>query len=395
MRGRTTLAIALGVLATLVVAPLADAKKVGNGKGEVKLARVGSFDSPVHIQTAPGFSRLLFVVEQDGGIKVLRQRAGGKWSKRGTFLNIRDIVRSPADGAGGEEGLLSVAFPPDYRASGRFYVYYTNRRGNNTVAEYRRSSPTRAESSSERKLLTIAHPDFGNHNGGQLQFGPDGLLYLATGDGGGGGDPDENAQNVKSLLGKLIRIDPRPGSAGPYGIPAGNPFVGGPGADEIFSTGLRNPFRFSFDRKTGNIAIADVGHSEREEINYETLEVANGANFGWDAFEGTKPFSPDGSPAPAEHELPIHEYSHSGGNCAVTGGHVVRDRKLDTLYGRYVYADFCVGELRSLVPKLGGAKKDRSLGVTRPGISTFGEGRNGHIFVASLFTGKVWRLKSK
>ena len=395
MRGRKTLAIALGVLASFAVAPLVEAKKVGNGKGGVKLARVGAFDSPVHIQAAADFPKLLFVVEQDGKIKVLRRRAGGMWSNRGTFLKIRGAVRSPADGAGGEEGLLSVAFPPDYRASGRFYVYYTNNRGNNTVAEYRRSSPTRADPSSERKVLTVPHPDFDNHNGGQLQFGPDGLLYFATGDGGAGGDPDENAQSVDSLLGKLIRIEPRPGDAGGYGIPSGNPFVGRPGLDEIFSTGLRNPFRFSFDRKTGNIAIADVGQNEREEINYERLEVANGANFGWDAFEGTKPFSPDGSPAPAEHELPIHEYSHSGGNCSVTGGHVVRDRKLGSLYGRYLYADFCVGELRSLVPKRSGAKQDRSLGITRPGISTFGEGRNGHIFVASLFSGKVWQLKSR
>jgi glucose/arabinose dehydrogenase len=390
MRVRMTILIALGALLTLALAPAAVGKEIGNGKGGVKLKRITSVDSPVYIEDAPGVKRLLFVVQRDGQIKVLRKSSGGKWRSRGTFLDIRGVVRS-----GGEEGLLSVAFPPDYASSGRFYVYYTDQAGDIAISGYRRTSSTRADPASARIVITVPHPTFPNHNGGQLQFGPDGLLYFGTGDGGSANDPDENAQNVESLLGKLIRIDPRPGNAGAYGIPGDNPFVGAPGRDEIFSTGLRNPFRFSFDPKTDNISIADVGQGEREEINYETLGVTNGANFGWDAFEGTQPFSPDGSPAPAEHEPPIHEYGHNGGNCSVTGGYLVRDRKLDSVYGRYLYADFCVGEIRSLVPRLSGARKDRSLGITKPGISTFGEGRGDKIFVASLFSGKVWQLKSK
>ena len=189
-----------------------------------------------------------------------------------------------------------------------------------------------------------------------------------------------------------MRIDPRPGSAGAYGIPAGNPFAGPtPGLDEIYALGLRNPWRFSFDRKTDRIAIADVGQGSWEEVNFTSPSRLAGANFGWDAFEGTHRFEA-ATPAPSGHQPPIFEYENGGENCAVVGGYVVRDRKLRSLNGRYVYADLCAGELRSFVPGLDGARKDRAVGPTVPSPTSFGEGAKGRIYVAS-HGGRVWKLK--
>jgi glucose/arabinose dehydrogenase len=376
-------AIALALVAALPSAAAAK-PKVGDGTGGVELRKLGDFDSPVHVDNAPGSKRMLFVVEQGGTIRILR----GSDTLGNPFLDIRDRVE-----AGGEEGLLSVAFPPDYEQSGRFYAYYTVRGGDvNRVSEFRRSTATAADPASERPVIQFSHPTFGNHNGGQLQFGPDGRLYIATGDGGGGGDPDGNGQNVNSLLGKLLRIDPRSASAGAYGIPAGNPFAGPTaGLDEIYALGLRNPWRFSFDRKTDRIAIADVGQGSWEEVNFTSPSRLAGANFGWDAFEGTHRFEA-ATPAPSGHQPPIFEYENGGENCAVVGGYVVRDRKLRSLNGRYVYADLCAGELRSFVPGLDGARKDRALGRTVPSPTSFGEGARGKIYVAS-HGGRVWKLK--
>jgi len=378
---RVIASIAVALVATLPAAAAAK-PKLGNGKGGVELRKLGEFDSPMYVESAPGSKKLLFVVEQAGTISVVR----GKRTLATPFLDIRDRVECC-----GEEGLLSVAFAPDYKRSGRFYVYYTARGGKfNRLAEFRRSTPTTADPSSARTVIEFAHPTFSNHNGGQLQFGPDGHLYIGTGDGGGGGDPDRNAQNPNSPLGKLLRIAPR-SDIGPYANPADNPFVGSPGLDEIFALGLRNPWRFSFDRKTKRISIADVGQGSWEEVNHERLSDLGGANFGWNAFEGTRRFDPS-TPVPASHQLPIHEYENGGNNCAVVGGFVVRDRKLKSLYGRYVYADLCAGQLRSFVPKLTRARKDRRLGLDVPSPTSFGEGIKGRIYVASL-EGGVWRLK--
>ena len=376
-------AIALALVAALPSAAAAK-PKAGDGTGGVELRKLGDFDSPVHIDNAPGSKRLLFVVEQGGTIRILR----GNDTLGNPFLDIRDRVE-----AGGEEGLLSVAFPPDYEQSDRFFVYYTVRGGDvNRVSEFRRFTATTADPASERPVIQFSHPKFGNHNGGQLQFGPDGQLYIATGDGGGGGDPDGNGQNVNSLLGKLLRIDPLPGNAGGYAIPAGNPFAGPtPGLDEIYALGLRNPWRFSFDRKTDRIAIADVGQGSWEEVNFTSPSRLPGANFGWDAFEGTHRFEAT-TPVPSGHQPPIFEYENDGENCAVVGGNVVRDRKLRSLNARYLYADLCAGELRSFVPALDGARKDRALGPTVPSPTSFGEGAKGRIYVASL-GGGVWKLK--
>ena len=249
-------------------------------------------------------------------------------------------------------------------------------------------------------MIEIPHPVNANHNGGQLQFLGD-LLYFGTGDGGSGGDPPNNAQDKESLLGKLLRIDPRPSDGRPYTVPADNPFVGRPGRDEIYSYGLRNPFRFSFDTtnsKQPRIAIGDVGQNRFEEIDYTTVAGASGANFGWDAFEGNSPYTEEnsGTPDPGGTVKPILAYSHSrdGGSCSVIGGYVVGNGGPDALRGRYLYADYCSGVLRSLVPHLHGASNDRKTGLTVTSPTSFGEDDRGRIYVTSQ-DGSVYRLTSR
>jgi hypothetical protein len=245
-------------------------------------------------------------------------------------------------------------------------------------------------------VIRIPHAENSNHNGGQAQFLGD-LLYFGTGDGGGGGDPPNNAQNLDSLLGKLLRIDPRAAGGEPYTVPSSNPFVGRPGRDEIYSYGLRNPFRFSFDTVTAKrprIAIGDVGQNRFEEIDYTTVGRTRGANFGWDAFEGFSRYTEDSgdTPDPGGTVKPIFAFPHSrGGSCSVIGGYVVAKRSLRSLYRRYVYADLCEGELRSLVPHLRRASNDHRLGLSVESPSSFGEDQRRNLYVASL-AGPVYRL---
>jgi glucose/arabinose dehydrogenase len=351
-------------------------------RGGVALKKIGSFDAPVYVAAAPGFPRLLFVVEQGGRIAVLKN--GHRLRK--PFLDLRGKISS-----GGERGLLSVAFPPDYASSGRLYVYYTDPSGDIRIDEFRRTTATRAAAETRRKVIVIPHPVNANHNGGQLQFFGD-LLYFGTGDGGSGGDPPNNAQNKEVLLGKLLRIDPRPSGGKPYSVPADNPFVGKPGRDEIYSFGLRNPFRFSFDGS--RIAIGDVGQNRIEELDYTTVAAARGANFGWDAFEGFSKYTEEnsGTPDPGGSVKPIFAYSHDrGGSCTIIGGYVSRDPRLPSLRGRYLYADLCEGQLRSLVPHLKRASDDRKLGLRVSNPSSFGEDDQHRLYVASL-DGPVYRL---
>src|SRR5918995_2974770 len=299
----------------------------------VRLQRVGSFASPVYVTAPPGDRSRVMVVEQEGRIRVIRD---GKVLDA-PFLDIRGLVTG-----GGEQGLLSLAFAPDYAESGRFYVYYTDRSEDQRVVEYRATSPDRADAGSARLLLRMADDEV-NHNGGQLAFGPDGLLYVGTGDGGGGGDRHGrrgNAQDLGSLLGKILRIDPRPAGGRPYRVPADNPFTGRRGArGEIYAYGLRNPWRFSFDRRTGDLTIGDVGQNAWEEIDFVRRGRGRGANFGWRPFEGRARFTP-GERARG-HVSPVIVRSHSAGNCSITGGVVVRDPALGGLRGRYVFGDFC------------------------------------------------------
>ena len=333
----------------------------------------------MYVDDAPGAPELLFVVEQPGTIRVLRD---GQLLDQ-PFLNLRDRVRY-----GGEQGLLSVAFDPKYERNRRFYVYYTNGAGNIEVDGFRRkrSSATRAAAGSRSRVITVKHPAYSNHNGGQLQFGPDGMLYMGTGDGGSAGDPDGNAQNRNSLLGKLLRIDPK--RAGGYLTPKSNPFDGRRGRDEIYALGLRNPYRFSFDSRSGDIFIGDVGQDAWEEIDHVSRRRLGGSNFGWDLLEGNHDF--DGHNPPAHYRRPALEYSSRGGGCAVTGGYVVRGAQLPALAGRYLYADFCIGEIRSFDPSSPGPS-DASAGLEVDQPSSFGEGAGGSIYVTSL-SGEVYRI---
>lgn len=363
--------------------------KPGDGQGGFRARKVGSFNSPVYVTGAAG---KLFVVEQGGVIKVLGRGGRGKQRK---FLDISGRVE-----AGGERGLLSVAFDPRFRRNGLFYVYYTRNGGDIVIEEYRRAGKRkramRARARSGRKVLVVEHSQNANHNGGQLQFGPKGLLYIGTGDGGSAYDPPENAQDKGSLLGKLLRIDPRRKGKKRYTIPRSNPFAGEAGGrGEVFSLGLRNPFRFSFDRRTRNIVIGDVGQDQWEEVDFESLKSARGANFGWDALEGTHRVDNDASPVPKNAVPPIFEYSHAGGNCSITGGYVARDPRIRSLWGRYLYADFCKGRIRSLIPTMKGARGDSATGLPSGGsVSSFGEDERGRLYWAGL-SGEVFAIEPK
>ena len=361
-------------------------QRARTGGGELALKQVGKFEEPTYVTGAPGFPKRLFVVEQPGRVVALR---GGSAK---TFLDIRGLV-----GYGGEEGLLSIAFPPDYGRSRRFYVYYTDNAGDIRVDEFRRRSATRASRGSRRSVIRIPHPVNSNHNGGQLQFLGN-QLYLGTGDGGSGGDPPNNAQNRESLLGKLLRIDPRASGGRSYTVPDDNPFVGRAGRDEVYSYGMRNPYRFSFDTTSAGrprIAIGDVGQDRFEELDYTTVGAASGANFGWDAFEGKSRYTgaESGTPDPGGTTKPIMAYDRGrdGGSCTIIGGYVVGPGGPASLRGRYVYADFCAGKLRSLVPHLRRASDDRPLGLTVTSPTSFGEDQRGRIYVTSQ-EGPVYRL---
>jgi glucose/arabinose dehydrogenase len=376
---QSTLLLCAALAALLVLAPSA---------GAIKARKVAAFQQPVAVTGAPGFKKLLFVTEQRGEVRVVRK--GHKLGR--PFLDVRSLV----DYDGAERGLLSVAFPPDYASSGRFYVDYTDKQGNLNVVEYRRRGATRAGANSARPVLQIDHRANANHNGGQLQFLGN-LLYISTGDGGSAGDPPNNAQNLNSLLGKILRINPLASGGASYSVPADNPFVGKSGRDEIFSYGLRNPWRFSFNTQGAGgpyIAIGDAGQDNFEEVEYEPVGQASGANFGWDALEGFGPYSGsnNGTPDPGGTTKPAHVYAtHSDGNCTMIGGLVVHDRKLKRLRGRYIYSDFCAGNLRSFVPSPGRSKHNRKVGVHIDSPTSFGLDSRGRVYVTSL-EGPLFRL---
>jgi glucose/arabinose dehydrogenase len=327
----------------------------------------------------PGGGDRLYVVEQTGAVRVIDHGQ----VRDEPFLDLSGEITS-----GGEQGLLSLAFAPDYPRSGRSYVDYTNLEGDTRVVEFRRSGedPNRADPASARVVLRVDQP-FSNHNGGLLLFGPDAKLYVGLGDGGSGGDPERNGQDLSTLLGKILRIDPL--SGGGYRVPADNPFVGRAGArPEIYIYGVRNPWRFSFDRRSGALLVADVGQSEFEEVDYLPAGEAAGANLGWSAFEGNARSNADQAAPGAVR--PILTYGHDRG-CSITGGYVVRDRGLRSLYGRYIYGDYCEGSLRSFIPSASGARDDRALGLEVPTLTSFGEDAAGHIYAISQ-EGAVYRI---
>jgi glucose/arabinose dehydrogenase len=361
--------------ATTAAAP---AGRVGDGAGGVRLEKIGDFEQPLYLTQAPG-AEDLYVVEQGGRVRIVRD---GRTLEQ-PLLDLSDEVT-----AGGEQGLLSIAFAPDFQDSRLLYVYFTGTDQDQHVVEFEANADgTSVDPGSRREVLRME--DIApNHNGGLLLFGPDSRLYIGTGDGGTGGE--RNAQDLGSLLGKILRIDPRRSGDRPYSVPADNPFVERPGArPEVYDYGLRNPWRFSFDRETGALLIGDVGASAQEEVDYLPAGRTAGANFGWSAFEGNERINEDQEPSNAVP--PILTYGLGGGNCAVTGGYVSRDPSLPSLFGRYLYGDFCAGELRSFVPSARGAEGDRPLGLSVPQLSSFGEDSAGRLYGTSL-SGPVFRL---
>ncbi len=380
---RTLLALCLGA----TVGTLGCAEQAPAGTNGLRLARIGSFSAPVFVTAPPGDRRRVFVVEQGGTVRVVR---GGRTLRR-PFLDLRARVR-----AGGEQGLLSLAFAPDYARSRRFYVYHTDRSGDQRVVELRRSRRSRDRANRATARTVLVHRDTeSNHNGGLLLFGPDRRLYIGTGDGGGRNDEHGrrgNAQDLSSPLGKILRIDPRRRGARRFSVPRDNPFVGRPRArPEIYAYGLRNPWRFAFDRRTGDLAIGDVGQDAVEEVSFATRAASAGANFGWRPFEGRRRLFNE--PAPG-HVPPVIELLHGDGNCSVTGGVFVHDRALRPLAGQYVYGDFCAGVLRAARLAAGRASGDRSLGLRVPALSSFGEDARGRVYAASL-EGSVYRLTAR
>jgi glucose/arabinose dehydrogenase len=333
---------------------------------------VTGLSSPVLVTNAHDGSNRLFIVEQGGRIKVLQPGS----STPTVFLDINTKVLS-----GGERGLLGLAFHPQYPTNRRFFVYYTRQTdGAILVAEYHTSAadPNVADTT-ETQILTTPHPGQSNHNGGMIEFGPDGFLYIGTGDGGGANDPPNNAQNINALLGKILRIDVDHPSGGlPYSSPPSNPFSGATaGADEIFAYGVRNPWRYSFDRGTGELVLGDVGQGVREEIDI----VMPGGNYGWRIMEGSicnPNFNGGVCTPPAGHKPPISEYSHSGGRCSITGGYVYRGVRSSLPTGAYVFGDFCTGEIFMMQT---GLDTSPVLLDTSMNITSFGQDESGEIYV--------------
>jgi glucose/arabinose dehydrogenase len=351
----------------------------------VRLLLLGRFDEPTYLAAPRGERRLRFVVEREGRIRVLN----GRRLLEEPFLDITGDVST-----GGESGMLSMAFAPDYASSRRFFVYYTDNEGFITIDSFLRSetSPTRALPGSRRNVMRVPHHRF-NHKGGQLQFGPDGNLYTAFGDGGGGGDPDRNAQNLGRILGKMVRISPRP--EGGYSIPEDNPFRGRTGArPEVYAYGLRNPYRFSFDRARGHLTVGDVGQNEIEEIDFVPARGGadraprGGYNFGWSIFEGRSTYN---SGRARGHVPPVIDHSQDEGFCSIIGGYVIRDRSLGRgWYGRYVYGDYCEPTIRLADLRRGDATTRRTrLRVTA--LASFGEDGRGRVYAVSL-DGPVYRI---
>lgn len=336
--------------------------------------------SPVEITNAND-SRL-FVVQQNGIIKIIQPNGTINTTN---FLNISSKIVF-----GGERGLLGLAFHPQYSSNGYFFVYYNNPAGNIIVARYSVSSTDSnvADPASEKILLNIPKP-FDNHNGGSIHFAPDGKLWIITGDGGSGGDPNNNAQNKNVLLGKMLRIDVD--ATGPYNIPPDNPFAGTvAGADEIWAYGLRNAWKFSFDLTTGNAMIADVGQGAIEEINKMPITTA-GLNYGWRCYEGNNVYNTAGCAAQSTMTFPVAVYDHSGGKCSITGGYVYRGTQYPSLQGKYFFADYCSTQIGIL---------DNNNAITWTGpysgnnFSTFGEDYQKGLYVAAVNNGKIFKIST-
>jgi len=350
------------------------------------LTRIASLSEPLAIAIRTS-DPALYVAEKGGTIHAIRSG----------LLDPTPVLDISSEvSTGSEQGLLGLAFSPD---GSHLYVNFTNKSGpaGDTVIREYTFSGGRATGTG-RLVLTQTQP-FANHNGGNLVFGPDGYLYIGLGDGGSGGDPMGNGQNLNTLLGKMLRIDPKPGTPdcgahsgsapGSYTIPPTNPFVGKAGCDEIWAYGLRNPWRYSFDKTTKDLWIGDVGQDSWEEVDVQGAGGRGGDNYGWNRMEGTHSYN-GGTPPPSHHP-PVYEYSHDSGNCSITGGYVYRGTRIPNLAGAYVFGDFCVGRLRAFVLHGGRAANQRFLGPQVNQLSSFGQDGNGELYVTSL-DGGVYRI---
>jgi glucose/arabinose dehydrogenase len=351
---------------------------------QIKIVKLpGNLSNPVDIANAGDGSLRLFVALQGGKIVVY---SGGKLLST-PFLNITDLVTCC-----GERGLLSVTFHPNYKTNGFFFVYYTNTSGNLVLARFKVSSNRNiAIKSSKKILLTISHPTNANHNGGKIAFGRDGFLYLSVGDGGGGGDQPNNAQNLGKLLGKILRINVNSGS--PYSIPAGNPFANVTGAKkEIWAFGYRNPWRWSFDRANGNMFVGDVGQNLYEEIDFQPASSTGGENYGWRLMEGNHCYNPSSNCNNGSVKLPIIEFGHSTG-CSVIGGYVYRGESIPAIVGTYLYSDYCAGNIWGATNASGKWTSSQLL-ATGFNVSTFGEGEKGALYIAQHASpgGAIYRI---
>ena len=344
------------------------------GDIRVRLVQVATLDQPIALAVRPG-DPALYVAEKTGRVVPIRD---GHVASR-TVLDLSGQVS-----LGSEQGLLGLAFSPD----GRYlYVNFTDLNGNTNVDGYTMGDGV-ADPVSRREVLVVDQP-YANHNGGDLAFGPDGDLYIGLGDGGSEGDPNGNGQSLSTLLGKMLRISPRPSGNVAYTIPPDNPFVGRADArPEIWAYGLRNPWRYSFDSATGDLWTGDVGQNAWEEIDRQPAGAAGGENYGWNRMEGTHPYA---GAAPAGAVPPVYEYSHDGGGCAVTGGYVYRGSAIPDLLGAYVFADFCLGRLEAIRMRDGRVVAHAELGVTVPSVSSFGQDASGELYVLSL-AGGLYRL---
>ncbi len=370
-----------------------DAAPLGGDAGITFTLVTNGVGAPVQVTYAPGDSSRLFVVSQGGTIRIV---------KNGTLLGTPFLSIGTLTSDGGEQGLLSMAFDPDYATNGYFYVYYTNNiaiPGDLTLARYHVSgNPDVADPASADILLVVPHPTNANHNGGQLAFGPDGYLYMGTGDGGSGGDPLDNAQNKNVLLGKLLRLDVHGTGATPcgqagvrdYAIPADNPFVGADGCDEVWAYGLRNPWRWSFDREAGDLLIGDVGQNAWEEIDFTPASSAGGENYGWRRMEGFHCYNPSNACDDGSLTLPILEYDHGLG-CSVTGGFRYRGAAIPGLNGTYLYGDFCTGRIWRAVQAGNGTWSSTLLVDGSYSISGWGEDEAGEMYLTDL-SGFVYKV---
>jgi glucose/arabinose dehydrogenase len=382
----------IGILVLINVLVAASPAIAGQGAGtaqghgswpNISLAlKVKGMDKITHIANAGDNSGRLFVVEQRGRIIIIK----GNAPQKTPFLNIADRVSCC-----GERGLLSVVFPYDYADKRYVYVDYTDRSGDTVVSRFHLTAdPDRADPRSEEIILTVKQP-FSNHNGGQLAFGPDGFLYIGLGDGGSAGDPYNNGQNPGSLLGKILRIDTETGIR-PYAIPPGNPFANRKGhRPEIWAMGLRNPWRFSFDRLAGDLFIADVGQNRYEEVDFQPKSSAGGENYGWNIMEGNHCYKSKKCDS-AGLVPPVAEYDHSRG-CSITGGMVYRGKQFPALLGIYLYGDYCSGRIWGL-RRSGSGWEHEQLIDSKLAISTFGEDENGGLYVADYDKGSVLKIEA-